>query len=151
MQSQYSLFADEAVQLVHDAEGGIRYHPACVPEEVVAGWFAALLPLVPWRSERRPMYDRIVDVPRLMASVALNDPERPACIDAALAAVQAVAPAPYARAGLNLYRDGRDSVAMHNDRIHDLAPGQPIAILSLGAARDMLIKGSPQKTENKAR
>ena len=149
MQSQYSLFADEAVQLVHDAEGGIRYHPACVPEEVVAGWFAALLPLVPWRSERRPMYDRIVNVPRLMASVALNDPERPACIDAALAAVQAVAPAPYTRAGLNLYRDGRDSVAMHNDRIHDLAPGQPIAILSLGAARDMLIKpkrgGSAQR------
>ena len=143
MQSQYSLFADEAVQLVHDAEGGIRYHPACVPEEVVAGWFAALLPLVPWRSERRPMYDRIVDVPRLMASVALNDPERPACIDAALAAVQAVAPAPYTRAGLNLYRDGQDSVAMHADRVGDLAAGQPIAILSLGAARDMLIQPRP--------
>ncbi len=63
--------------------------------------------------------------------------------------MQAVAPAPYTRAGLNLYRDGRDSVAMHNDRIHDLAPGQPIAILSLGAARDMLIKpkqgGSAQR------
>ena len=140
MQSQYSLFADETVQLVRDAEGGIRYHPRCVPEEVATGWFEALLPLMPWRSERRPMYDRIVDVPRLMASVALNDPERPVCIDAALAAVQAVAPAPYTRAGLNLYRDGRDSVALHNDRIHDLARGQPIAILSLGAARDMLIK-----------
>ena len=95
------------------------------------------------------MYDRIVDVPRLMASVALNDPDRPPCIDAALAAVRAVAPAPYTRVGLNLYRGGRDSVAMHNDRIHDLAPGQPIAILSLGAARDMLIKpkrgGSAQR------
>ena len=45
MQSQYSLFADEAVQLVHDAEGGIRYHPACVPEEVVAGWFADFTPV----------------------------------------------------------------------------------------------------------
>ena len=140
MQSQYSLFADEAVQLVHDAEGGIRYHPACVPEEVVAGWFAALLPLVPWRSERRPMYDRIVDVPRLMASVALNDPERPACIDAALAAVQAVAPAPYTHVGLNLYRDGRDSVAPHGDRQAELEPGWPIAIVSLGAPRDMLIR-----------
>nr|MBP6667555.1 alpha-ketoglutarate-dependent dioxygenase AlkB [Ottowia sp.] len=30
--------------------------------------------------------------------------------------------------------------AMHNDRTHDLAPGQPIAILSLGAPRDMLIR-----------
>ena len=149
MKNQCSLFADEAIELVRDAEGGICYHPACVPEDVAAGWLAALLPLVPWRSERRPMYDRIVDVPRLMASVALHDPDRPPCIDAALAAVQAVAPAPYTSVGLNLYRDGRDSVAMHNDRIHDLAPGQPIAILSLGAARDMLIKpkrgGSAQR------
>ena len=76
----------------------------------------------------------------LMASVALNDPDRPPCIDAALAAVQAVAPAPYTRVGLNLYRGAQDSVAMHNDRTHDLAPGQPIAILSLGAPRDMLIR-----------
>ena len=140
MKNQCSLFADEAIELVRDAEGGICYHPACVPEDVAAGWLAALLPQVPWRSERRPMYDRIVDVPRLMASVALNDPDRPPCIDAALAAVQAVSPAPYTRVGLNLYRGAQDSVAMHNDRTHDLAPGQPIAILSLGAPRDMLIR-----------
>ncbi len=140
MDSQYSLFVDEALTLVADREGGIRHHPGVVSPEQAAEWFAALLPLIPWRSERRPMYDRIVDVPRLMASLALHDPERPPCIDAALAAVRSVAPAPYTRAGLNLYRDERDSVAMHNDRVHDLAPRQPIAILSLGAARDMLIK-----------
>lgn len=140
MNSQYSLFADEMLQLVRDAEGGIRYHPDCVAEGLAADWLAELLPRVPWRSERRPMYDRIVDVPRLMASLALHDPDRPPCIDAALAAVQAVAPAPYTRVGFNLYRDGRDSVALHNDRTDDLAPGQPIAILSLGAPRDMLIR-----------
>ena len=140
MKNQCSLFADEAIELVRDAEGGIRYHPACVPGDVAAGWLAALLPQVPWRSERRPMYDRIVDVPRLMASVALNDPDRPPCIDAALAQVQAVAPAPYTHVGLNLYRDGRDSVAPHGDRQAELEPGWPIAIVSLGAPRDMLIR-----------
>ena len=141
MNQQYSLFADEApLTLVNDAEGGIRYHPACVSEALCAAWFDALLPQVAWRSEERPMYDRIVAVPRLMASLALDDAARPACIDAALSAVQAVAPAPYTRVGLNLYRDARDSVAMHNDRLHDLVPGEPIAILSLGAARDMLIR-----------
>lgn len=149
MNLQCLLFADEALTLVHDAQGGIRHHPGVVPPDVAAEWLAALLPLVPWRSERRPMYDRIVDVPRLMSSVSLADPDRPPCIDAALAAVQSVAPAPYTRAGLNLYRDGRDSVALHNDRVHDLAPGQPIAIVSLGAPRDMLIKpkrgGSAQR------
>ena len=151
MKNQCSLFADEAIELVRDAEGGICYHPACVPEDVAAGWLAALLPQVPWRSERRPMYDRIVDVPRLMASVALNDPDRPPCIDAALAAVQAVSPAPYTRLGLNLYRGAQDSVAMHNDRTHDLAPGQPIAILSLGAPRDMLIRAKQGSASQRVR
>ena len=140
MNSQSLLFADEALDLVNDAEGGIRYHPGRVSAERAAAWLAELLPLVPWRSERRPMYDRIVDVPRLMASVALTDRERPRCIDHALAAVRAVAPVQYTGVGLNLYRDARDSVALHNDRLHDLAPDQPIAIVSLGAPRDMLIR-----------
>ncbi len=137
---QSSLFAQEAVTLVSDAEGGIVYHPGVVTEAQAQAWYAALRPQVPWRSEDRPMYDRIVAVPRLMASVTLNDPTRPPEMDAALAAVQSVAPAPYTRVGLNLYRDGRDSVALHSDRLHDLAPRQPISILSLGAPRDMLIK-----------
>ena len=137
---QSSLFADEALALVADAEGGIVYHPAVVPQALANAWYTALRPHVPWRSEARPMYDRIVAVPRLMASVVLTDPTRPPEVDAALAAVESVAPAPYTRVGLNLYRDGRDSVALHNDRVHDLAPREPISILSLGAVRDMLIK-----------
>ena len=42
--------------------------------------------------------------------------------------------------GLNFYRDGHDSVAMHHDRTRHLVDGAPIAILSLGAPRDMLIR-----------
>ena len=134
------MFAEEAIELMRDTEGGVCYYPARVPESLAAEWFSALFPLVPWHGDRRPMYARIVDVPRLMASVALSDPDRPPCIDAALSAVQAVAPAPYTHVGLNLYRDERDSVAMHNDRWHDLAVGRPISIFSLGAPRDMLIR-----------
>ncbi|WP_051236793.1 alpha-ketoglutarate-dependent dioxygenase AlkB [Ottowia thiooxydans] len=148
MNIQLSLLADETVELVRDAEGGIRYYPGCVPERLVSEWFSALGPLIPWRSDRRPMYDRIVDVPRLMASASLNDPDCPPCIKAALEAVQTVAPAPYTRVGLNLYRDEHDSVAMHNDRTNDLMAGYPIAIFSLGAPRDMLIrskKGGPSQ------
>lgn len=54
--------------------------------------------------------------------------------------MQALAPAPYTHVGLNLYRDDRDSVAPHGDRESDLLPGWPIAIVSLGAPRDMLIR-----------
>lgn len=134
------MFAEEAIELVRDTEGGVCYYPARVPESLAAEWLSALLAAVPWHGDRRPMYDRIVDVPRLMASMALSDPDRPPCIDAALSVVQAVAPAPYTHVGLNLYRGGRDSVAMHNDRLHDLAEGWPISIFSLGASRDMLIR-----------
>ncbi|MBH1966518.1 MAG: alpha-ketoglutarate-dependent dioxygenase AlkB [Comamonadaceae bacterium] len=140
MNIQLSLLADEAVELVHDADGGIRYYPGCVAEDLTAQWFVALRELIAWHSEQRPMYDRIVDVPRLMASVTLNDPDCPPCLKAAHEVVQKVAPAPYNRVGLNLYRDQHDSVAMHNDRVHDLAEGCPIAIFSLGATRDMLIR-----------
>lgn len=35
---------------------------------------------------------------------------------------------------------GRDSVAPHNDKLHTLVPGHPIAVLSLGETRRMTIR-----------
>lgn len=142
MNIQCSLFAPEPIAIVEDVQGGIRYHPQCVPAEAAARWMGELLACMSWRRLRRPMYERVVDVPRLIANVRLDDPRRPACLDAALAAVQAVAPAPYTHVGLNLYRDGGDSVAPHGDREPELVPGWPIAIVSLGAPREMLIRPS---------
>lgn len=135
------LFDSDSLLLADDREGGIRYWPQCVAPALADALFERLRDAVAWASEQRPMYDRIVDVPRLQASVALN-----ACAgfpELAAASVQVVekAPAPYTHVGLNFYRDGRDSVAMHNDRTHQLVDGAPIAILSLGDARDMLIRG----------
>jgi alkylated DNA repair dioxygenase AlkB len=42
--------------------------------------------------------------------------------------------------GLNLYRDGHDSVAPHNDHLDEIRKGFPIALLSLGATRRMTIR-----------
>src|SRR5262249_50351701 len=42
--------------------------------------------------------------------------------------------------GLNFYRDGRDSVAPHNDDLDEIASGSPIVLLSLGATRRMTIR-----------
>ena len=61
--------------------------------DVGPGWitgadalFERLLTLVPWRAERRTMYDRVVDVPRLLCfygeDVALPDPVLAAARDA---------------------------------------------------------------------
>ena len=134
------MLDDAPVPLLADAQGGIVYWPRLLAPSVQQTWFEQLRDGVAWHGQQRWMYEREVTVPRLMASVALDDPARPALLDEARAAVQRVAPAPYTHAGLNLYRDGRDSVAPHNDRIVGLAPGRPIAILSLGAAREMLIR-----------
>ena len=54
---------------------------------------------------------------------------------------------PFNSVGLNLYRDGRDSVAPHNDHLDEIRKGFPIALLSLGAVRRMTIraKAAPRR------
>lgn len=135
-----SLFAEPPLQLVDDGEGGIRYWPGFVPAATADDWFAALRERAAWQAQRRPMYDRVVDVPRLLAAYPVDalPPELP--LAAMLARVRDVVPAPFNAVGLNLYRDGSDSVAMHNDKLHTIVPGQPIALVSLGDARRMRIR-----------
>ena len=141
--SQPALFATGDVLLFEDAEGGIRYRPSLVDAATAARWFESLHREAGWRALQREMYERTVDVPRLIASYGLDSPQLPVPVVEALAAVRAVVDAPFDSVGLNLYRDGRDSVAPHNDTLHALAPGQPIALLSLGDVRDMVITPKP--------
>ncbi|WDS37210.1 alpha-ketoglutarate-dependent dioxygenase AlkB [Pseudoxanthomonas sp.] len=134
------LFAPTSLTVVDDAEGGIRYWPGVIDQAQATRWFDTLVAGVEWIHQRRPMYDRIVDVPRLQAYYGLDalPPQLP--LAAMLACVQGRVAAPYTSVGLNLYRDGRDSVAMHNDTLHTLQPGQPIALISLGSPRRMHIR-----------
>jgi alkylated DNA repair dioxygenase AlkB len=134
------LLAATPLTVVDDAEGGIRYWPDVIDQALARRWFDALVAGVDWTRQRRPMYDRIVDVPRLQAYYPLDalPPRLP--LAPMLAHVQGRMAAPYTNVGLNLYRDGRDSVAMHNDRLHTLQPGQPIALVSLGSPRRMHIR-----------
>ena len=87
------------------------------------------------------MYDREVDVPRLISSFRLDPPGSapPAILDAARRLVDRL-DVPFNSVGLNLYRDGRDSVAPHNDHLNEIRPGFPIALVSLGATRRMTIR-----------
>lgn len=134
------LFADTPVQLTQDAEGGIRYWPGFATPDEADHWFAQLRAGADWQTQRRPMYDRVVDVPRLLAWYALAAFPPGLPLPAMLARVQAFAPAPYNAVGMNLYRDGRDSVAMHNDKLYSIVAGHPIALVSLGTPRRMLIR-----------
>jgi alkylated DNA repair dioxygenase AlkB len=107
--------------------------------------FETLVRDVPWRAERRQMYDRVVDVPRLVHTYMIGD-ELPhdGLADAreALSAHYAdELGEPFRTAGCCYYRDGRDSVAWHGDRIgrgntHDTM----VAIVSLGDPRRLALR-----------
>lgn len=134
------LFAPAMVQLVDDAQGGIRYWPDVINSVTARHWFDILHARAGWTHLQRPMYDRIVDVPRLLANYAVDALPDDLPLAALLAHVQAKSPAPYSHIGMNLYRDGNDSVAMHGDKLHTVAQGHPITLVSLGAPRRMLIR-----------
>jgi len=141
--SQPTLFADDPRVLVDDAEGGIRYQPGFVDRATADAWFAILRDTIPWQHERRPMYDRVVDVPRLLAGFALDDPGLPPVLADAARRVRDALSTPFTHVGMNHYRDGRDSVAMHNDKLYSIVAPWPIALLSLGDARRMDIRAKP--------
>ncbi|MFC7448090.1 alpha-ketoglutarate-dependent dioxygenase AlkB [Rhodococcus daqingensis] len=120
--------------------------------DVRPGWlqgserlFADLVDRVPWRAERRRMYDRVVDVPRLVSFYAedatLPDPlltEARAALDAHYRHELGEA---FATAGLCYYRDGADSVAWHGDTIgRGAVEDTMVAIVSLGAARTLALR-----------
>ena len=128
-------------QTLHeDAEGGIVYRPGFVDAGSADRWFRELREAVPWQAQRRPMYDRVVDVPRLTAAYRLDDDALPAALAEAATLLREALGVDYNTVGLNFYRDERDSVAPHGDKLHMITAGHPIALLSLGATRRMVIR-----------
>ena len=134
------LFAAAEQVLLDDASGRIDYVPSLLDAGFAQAAFVALRDGARWKSERRQMYAREVDVPRLLGSYKLADAALPPVIATIHEAVRARVDAPFDSVGLNLYRDERDSVAPHNDHLYEIAEGQPIALVSLGAAREMVIR-----------
>ena len=107
--------------------------------------FERLLDSVPWQADRRRMYDRMVDVPRLVAFYGAGT----MLPDSMLDRLRADLTAYYAQdcggslptAGLCLYRDGQDSVAWHGDRsFGHTTESTVVAIVSLGARRRLLLR-----------
>ncbi|GAA0993497.1 alpha-ketoglutarate-dependent dioxygenase AlkB [Acrocarpospora macrocephala] len=107
--------------------------------------FRRLADTVPWHAERRQMYDHMVDVPRLMSFYGEEDTLPDPALDEAKALLNAHYAAelgePFRTAGLCLYRDGRDSVAWHGDRIgRGRTEDTMVAIISIGAPRSLLLR-----------
>jgi alkylated DNA repair dioxygenase AlkB len=150
--SQLALFDESGGVLADDERGRIEYTPGFIDAATAEAWFAQLRQEVSWRTDRRQMYEREVDVPRLLGHYRLDAPaaSTPAAILEAATCISAGLDVPFNSVGLNLYRDGRDSVAPHNDHLYDIRKGFPIALLSLGATRRMVIrtKAAPRRSFN---
>jgi len=125
--------------LLDDDSGRFEYREGFLTAGEAEAALLDLTTAVRWVAQRREMYGREVDVPRLTASYRLDERRIPASIAALAPRVVAAVGAPFNAVGLNLYRDGNDSVAMHNDHLYEIAVGHPIALLSLGGPRTMVI------------
>ncbi len=109
--------------------------------ERIPGWlegeqtvFDTLVETTTFHAGRRPMYDRMVDVPRLTANLPADGPVPPVLAEIAAALTDRY-DEPFDRIGLAWYRDGRDSVAPHGDTIARTMHTTTMAIVSCGGAR----------------
>jgi alkylated DNA repair dioxygenase AlkB len=153
-----SIAVQESLLDLGDEAAPGRLRPERVPLslgawiDVQRGWltgsaalFERLARTVPWRAERRRMYDRTVDVPRLLCfygeQAALPDPALDSCRAALNGHYGRELGETFVTAGLCFYRDGKDSVAWHGDRIgRGATQDTMVAIVSLGEARPLLLR-----------
>jgi alkylated DNA repair dioxygenase AlkB len=121
--------------------------------DVRCGWLTdadslvdELLQTVPWRAERRQMYDRVLDVPRLVSfhDLTVDDAPHPrlARLRRRLNDIYAgELGEPFTTVGLCWYRDGTDSVAWHGDTVgRSSTQDTMVAIVSLGATRTFALR-----------
>lgn len=125
-------------------------------------FFDLMLATCDWENHRRTMYDRIVDVPRLVAAapgsgldfswndgVMVKNAHRASVGEVteaadALAEIAAILSVRYRKVlssvTLGYYRDGRDSVAYHGDKMGVLREDTVVAICSVGSRRKFLLR-----------
>jgi alkylated DNA repair dioxygenase AlkB len=121
--------------------------------DIRCGWLTGaddllseLMATVPWRAERRQMYDRVLDVPRLVSfhDLSVEDPPHPrlTLLRRRLNDIYAgELGEPFTTVGLCLYRNGSDSVAWHGDTIgRSSTDDTMVAIVSLGATRTFALR-----------
>jgi alkylated DNA repair dioxygenase AlkB len=111
--------------------------------DVTPGWvsgadslFQTVLEEAPWESQQMWMYERVVDQPRLIAR--WDDP--PSLFEAMRESLSDRYGVEFVSIGFNLYRDGRDSVAFHGDRVARELPAAIVAIVSLGGRRKFQLR-----------
>ncbi len=104
--------------------------------------FEELLRDVAWSQRRRWMYDREVDEPRLTSWQRIDQQTAVPYqwLEDARVSLSAHYEVRFDSVGINLYRDGADSVAWHRDRIPPEIVDPVVALISLGEPRTFLLR-----------
>lgn len=93
---------------------------------------------LPWQSEQRTMYDRVVQVPRLLAP--LSPENRPALVQQMADRLSAHYQTDLQHVLCAYYRGGRDSVAFHQDKELKDQQQALVAVVTLGGPRRFLLR-----------
>jgi alkylated DNA repair dioxygenase AlkB len=104
--------------------------------------FSDLVAEAAWNRRSRHMYGRQVAEPRLTSwwNAASGRPLEPPILEEMRRHLSAHYGTEFDSMGLNLYRDGRDSVAWHGDRIAGEIAEPLVAIVSIGEPRKFLLR-----------
>ena len=117
--------------------------------DVVPGWvsgsdalFRTLVDTLPWAQRRRFLYEKHRIEPRLTAGWHAGSglPLLPPVLEQMRAALSERYGVQFDSAGFNLYRNGRDSVAWHRDKIPQRIHQPVVALVSLGEPRRFLLR-----------
>jgi alkylated DNA repair dioxygenase AlkB len=92
-----------------------------------------------WRNETMWMYERMVEVPRLLARVHADGAGQP-LIESMRHALSARYGEDFVRTTAALYRDGKDSVAFHGDTTARDMDQALVATVSLGEPRKFVMR-----------
>ena len=95
-----------------------------------------------WQQRSRRMYDQTVPEPRLTApwNLQSGEPLEPPILEDIRKVLSDRYEREFDSVGFNLYRDGRDSVAWHADRIPKEISTPIVALVSLGEPRKLLLR-----------
>jgi alkylated DNA repair dioxygenase AlkB len=127
-----------------DADSWVDHVPGWLGDSDVV--FEQVLTTRAWQQRTRHMYDRRVQEPRLTApwDAASGKPLQPGILEDIRQALCERYERTFDSVGFNLYRDGRDSVAWHADRIPPEIEAPVVALVSLGEPRPFRLRPKGQ-------
>jgi len=121
-----------------DPQSSVLFEPGWVQGSDTL--FESLRVALPWRSVERPMYDRMVDVPRLICTATVANYDQTHPLRQVTTALENLLSVRFSTIGANFYRTGNDSVAWHQDSIDRTSRPSTVALVSLGSPRTLAMR-----------